>query len=147
MQIAIKIFASLCLALTLFSIRPALAQSSGLWARQEGISTIGTRVFGTAEGADIRVIILSVIKIAISFVGLVFLALILVAGFKWMTAGGKEDQIKDATKHITNAVIGLIIVLAAWGITTFVLIRVKLIVQGNPSYNDPSYYEYNIGND
>ena len=47
--------------------------------------------------------------------------IILLGGFKWMTAGGNEDKVGEAKKLIIAGVIGLIIILASWGIATFVI--------------------------
>ena len=38
-----------------------------------------------------------------------------------MTAAGNEDQTADGKKAITNGVIGLVIIFAAWGIASFVI--------------------------
>lgn len=64
-----------------------------------------------------------IIKIALSFVGTLFLALTVYAGFLWMTASGNEDQVKKATSILTMATVGLIIALAAYGVTSFVIGR------------------------
>jgi hypothetical protein len=45
----------------------------------------------------------------------------LLGGFKWMTAGGNEDKVGEAKKLITAGIIGLVIILAAFAIATFVL--------------------------
>jgi len=70
---------------------------------------------------DPREIAASVINIFMGFLGIVAVVIILIGGFKWMTAGGNETQIDEAKKMITAGVIGLVIILAAWGITIFVL--------------------------
>lgn len=64
-----------------------------------------------------------IVKIALSFVGTLFLALTVYAGFLWMTASGNEDQVKKATSILTMATVGLIIVLAAYGVTSFIVGR------------------------
>ncbi|MEK7508916.1 MAG: pilin [Patescibacteria group bacterium] len=63
-------------------------------------------------------------RIIYSFLGLlgvIFLVLIVYAGYLWMTAGGEEQQIEKAKSYIKNSVIGLVIILAAFGITRFVI--------------------------
>lgn len=60
------------------------------------------------------------IQIVLGFLAVIFLSLTLMAGFRWMTAAGNEDQIKKATSTLKAAIIGLIIVLAAYTITYFV---------------------------
>jgi TRAP-type C4-dicarboxylate transport system permease small subunit len=55
------------------------------------------------------------------FLGIIAVGIILFAGFKWMTAGGSEEKTSEATKLMTSGVIGLIIILSAWGIAYFIL--------------------------
>ncbi len=62
-------------------------------------------------------VVSSVITIALSMLGLIFLTLIIISGFQWMTAGGNEENIAKSKKRITNATIGLIVVLSAYAIT------------------------------
>jgi len=63
----------------------------------------------------------AVINVFLSLLGIIFLILILYGGFLWMTAAGNEEKIKKATQVIGRAVIGIIIVAMAYGITYFVL--------------------------
>jgi hypothetical protein len=61
-----------------------------------------------------------VIKVVLGLLGTIFLALTFYAGVLWMTAGGNEDNIEKAKKILSAAVIGLVIVMAAYSITYFV---------------------------
>lgn len=63
----------------------------------------------------------SIINIAFSLVGVILICLMVYAGYLWMTAGGKEEQVKSAQTIIKNSIIGLIITLLAYGIAQFVL--------------------------
>ncbi len=65
-----------------------------------------------------------IIKVALSFVGTIFFALTVYAGFLWMTASGNEEQVAKAQSIIKMATIGMIITLAAYGITAYVLIAI-----------------------
>lgn len=65
-----------------------------------------------------------VIKGALSMVGVVFLVLMVYAGYLWMTARGEEEAIKKAQKIIISSIIGLIIVLASYSITNFVVLAI-----------------------
>jgi cbb3-type cytochrome oxidase subunit 3 len=62
----------------------------------------------------------TVLQSVLSFVGILFLGLMLYAGFLWMTAGGNEEKVDQAKKIILAAVVGLIIISAAYAITQFV---------------------------
>ncbi|MFA5130828.1 MAG: pilin [Patescibacteria group bacterium] len=79
---------------------------------------------------DPREIIGRIIQIALSFLGVIALILIMYAGFLWMTSAGDEDKISRAKSTLQSAVIGLIIILSAWAITTFILSRLFGVIGG-----------------
>jgi hypothetical protein len=56
----------------------------------------------------------------LAFVGTLFFVLIIYAGLKWMLAMGNDQQIEQSKDLISAAVIGLIIVLSAYAITSFI---------------------------
>ena len=70
---------------------------------------------------DPRDAIGAVINILLGFLGLIAVALILLAGFKWMTAAGNEDKVAEAKKLMAAGVIGLVIILAAFALAQFVI--------------------------
>jgi len=65
-----------------------------------------------------------IIKGALSMVGVIFLILMVYAGYLWMTARGEEEMIKKSQKIIISSVIGLIIVVASYSITNFVVLAI-----------------------
>lgn len=68
---------------------------------------------------DPRLILAELINVFIGFLGLIFLILILRAGFLFMISGGDKEKTANAKRSIANALIGLILILSAWAITTF----------------------------
>ena len=83
--------------------------------------------------ADIKPqsVIMQIVLAALGFVGLIFLIMIIYAGFQWMTAGGNEEKIKDAKKRLQHSIIGLVIIVAAFAIATYVAnILVKSTTEG-----------------
>ena len=62
----------------------------------------------------------SIIGTLLSFLGVIFMVLVIYAGVLWMTARGAEAQVDKAKDILVNAIIGLILVLAAYAITAFV---------------------------
>jgi hypothetical protein len=57
----------------------------------------------------------------LGFLGIIAVLLILLGGFKWMTAAGNEDKVGEAKRMIGAGVIGLIIIMASFGIANFVI--------------------------
>lgn len=70
---------------------------------------------------DPRTMITQIINVLLTLLGVVAVVIVLLGGFKWMTAGGNEDKVGEAKKILGAGVIGLVIILAAWGIAHFVL--------------------------
>lgn len=82
-----------------------------------------TQQLGNASGlgkASVGSIISTIIQAALGFLAAIFLVLMIVAGFQWMTASGNDAQVKKAVDTIKTAIIGLVIVLAAYAITYFI---------------------------
>jgi len=64
-----------------------------------------------------------VIKAFLSLLGIIFIILIIWAGYNWMTAGGNEEKISKATNTITRAIIGLIITISSYAIWRFIYFK------------------------
>ncbi|MCF7820682.1 MAG: pilin [Candidatus Pacebacteria bacterium] len=61
-----------------------------------------------------------VIGQVLSFLGVIFLILMIVGGIQWMTAGGNQEKVAKAKQLITSAIIGLVIVFSAYAVTAFI---------------------------
>ncbi|MCX6784344.1 MAG: hypothetical protein NTV81_00160 [Candidatus Komeilibacteria bacterium] len=84
-------------------------------ARQAGLQS------QTVNPASPMVIVLRIVQMAMGFVGLIFFIQIFTSGFQWMTSAANPEKIKKAKARITNAVMGLAILLAAYLITGFII--------------------------
>lgn len=62
-----------------------------------------------------------VITTVIGLVGVIFLVLAIYGGYLWMTARGNDEMVEKAKNTLINAIIGLVIVLAAYAISWYVL--------------------------
>ncbi len=70
---------------------------------------------------DIRTTVASIIRTAMGLLGIVAVVIILIGGFKWMTAGGNDEQTGEARKWIFSGIIGLAIILSAYALATYVI--------------------------
>jgi hypothetical protein len=98
------------------------------------LTTMANTVASTANYSNVPLtqIIASIIKLVLGLLGIIFLGLTIMAGFKWMTAGGNEEQVKKATSTMKNAIIGLIIVLMAYAITYFIFTKLPFTGGSSP---------------
>lgn len=56
----------------------------------------------------------------LSFIGVIFMVLIIYGGILWMTAMGNDQKVDKAKNLIVQSIIGLIIILSAYTITSFI---------------------------
>ncbi|MFA6417381.1 MAG: hypothetical protein WCW61_04290 [Patescibacteria group bacterium] len=117
-KIAVTFF-SLLILLSVFISSPVSAQ---LLSNTAGLDSMTIETKNAAGLGDMSIgqVVSQIIRVVLGLLSIVFLILIIMAGFKWMTAGGNEEQIKKSTATIKAAVIGLVIVLAAYTITYFI---------------------------
>ena len=90
--------------------------------------------YGTITGLgvqDIRISLMKIVRVILGFVGIIALLIIIYAGFVWMTSAGNPERIDYAKRTLRNAVIGLIIILSAFAIVSFI-INALLGVFGGP---------------
>ncbi|HOX60750.1 MAG TPA: pilin [Candidatus Magasanikbacteria bacterium] len=108
-----KIIILAVLTLTCLVAVPVLADPFGLddTANASGLAGYGT---------NIPVMIGNILGSILGLVAVIFFALMLYGGVLWMTARGDDSQTKKATGTITAAIIGIMIVLASYAITSFV---------------------------
>ena len=100
------------LAVTLSLTGPILAQSYfGLQQSATQAQYGETNIYST---------ITTIISVGLSVIGIVFLAIMFYAGLRWMTARGNDELAGKAKDAMVNAILGLILVTLAYGLTTFV---------------------------
>lgn len=83
----------------------------------------GYNTRGESADTELMSMISTIIQAALSFLGVIFLILMIYGGYLWMTASGNEQQVEKAKSLITAAIIGLIIVVSAYAISYFVIAK------------------------
>lgn len=116
-RVAIFIAAAAMVAMFFAPLNVSAVTTTGNFGVGTG-DAVGELGLGT-KALDVAVV--GLINVALGFLGLIAVIIILIGGFKWMTAGGNEDKVGEARKTIFAGIIGLAIILFAWGITTFVI--------------------------
>ncbi|MFA5155086.1 MAG: IPT/TIG domain-containing protein [Patescibacteria group bacterium] len=106
----------LLLFVGLFAATVVLAQGFGVGEVNNGLA-------GSLSAADPRMVAGRIINIVLGFLGVIAVGLIAYAGFLWFSSGGNEEKVETAKKILRNAIIGLVIILASWGIATFILTK------------------------
>lgn len=91
------------------------AENSGLNA------TAGKSGYITKGASTIEDIVGTIIYIILGLVGAIFMGLVIYGGFTWMTARGNEENVKKASNILFSALFGLIIILASYVLTFFLI--------------------------
>lgn len=122
--ILLAVFFSIVQLILVQNIPIAQATQNNLWQKQEGLGDAGVigKEFGAAgTPADVRVIAAGIIEGFLGLLGIIFLTIIVIAGFHWMTAQGSEEKITAAKNQLRAGIIGLIIIITAYALTEFIL--------------------------
>lgn len=115
-----KMFAKL-LMIPVLALLPVL-HALPVHAQADISGSLGTVGQGAGlSEAELPDVIGSIISVFLTLLGIIFLVLVLYAGWLWMTAGGDAKQVDKAKEIMLRAVVGLIILLAAYSISTFVI--------------------------
>lgn len=85
----------------------------------EFLNQAGYTTFAGGGQGDIRIFLAGMVQAALSVVGVIFLILVLYAGFLWLTAGGNTESVSRARTLLLSAIVGFIITLGAFMITRF----------------------------
>ena len=80
-----------------------------------------TKVFSISFGTDFRSILTNIIILLLGFAGLVAMAYIIYGGFQIATARGNEKASEHGRKTLTNAIIGLVIIILSYIIVSVVV--------------------------
>jgi cbb3-type cytochrome oxidase subunit 3 len=104
------------------SASPALADTTldGLNNTARQVGAFNSTMDQARSDSFIQTRVGTLIGTALSFVGVIFLILIIYAGILWMTASGNDQQVTKAKNMLINSIIGIIIVFAAYAITNFI---------------------------
>jgi len=99
---------------------PAITQAGVL---NEALTSVGqtNQEAKLADADNPAFLVGSIIRYTLGILGIIFVILIIYGGFLWMMAGGNEESVGKAKKFITNATIGLIIVILSYAISLFII--------------------------
>lgn len=74
----------------------------------------------TVQGLTITGLISGLVKLLIIAAAVVFFFMLVLGGIKWIMSGGDKGKTEEARNQITAALVGLVIVFAAWAIATLI---------------------------
>ena len=118
------------LALVL-TVLPFNLVQAGLWDMQDDtLSKIETTFEDVGTTDDPEELVVEIIKVFLGFIGLIAVIIIIWGGFRWMNAGGNDDELKKSKQIIIRALIGLAIIIASYAITEFTVYLMEDALDG-----------------
>lgn len=96
-----------------------LAKVTNVGPALYGLGPLG-QVAAGGQGAALENVISISIGLITLLAGIWFLLQMFLGAFNWISAGGDKSALEKAQKRITNAVIGLFMVVFAYGFTALV---------------------------
>lgn len=105
----------------LATIATPVAHAVGLQNAAGELQKIGEPAFGVKQATPLPELVGRYIRIFLGFLGVIFAVLMIYGGYTWMTSYGNEQKVTRAKDLIVDATIGLVIVLAAYAISSFVV--------------------------
>lgn len=121
-----KILLTIFLTLNIFFISTPLLAANADY----GLKDMGTNLGYKTEEVTKDIFLTKVGKIistVLGLLGVLVLVMIIYYGFIWMTAGGNEKAITEAKDSFQSLIVGLILILGAYAVTSFILTMVSNI--------------------
>jgi hypothetical protein len=115
-----KIITFVIFAIILLSISTSAVNAGIVGDAIVKMNPIKQAYHGSSQEITPAEVVSQIISYVLSFLGVIFLVLLIYGGFLWMTASGDSEQITKAKDILINATIGLIIILSSYTITYFV---------------------------
>jgi hypothetical protein len=82
--------------------------------------TSSTDQFFGLSNLTVPGIISGAIRLAVVIAAIVFFFILVIGGVRWIASGGDKAQTEAARNQITAALVGLVIVFAAWAIVALI---------------------------
>jgi hypothetical protein len=103
-----------------------MLSAGSVLALQTGVATGQLDAAGGATGLnstatqDPRIFVATLVQYLLGILGTLFTALILLGGYYYFIARGREDYIQKAKSTMLRAVVGLVIIMISYTVTVFV---------------------------
>lgn len=115
-----KIFIIISIFFSLFLFVPAQAKDGDYGLSAAVDATKGSLPKTVGGASNLPELAAVIVNVALSLIGILFFILMLYAGITWMKAMGNTEEVSKSKEMITQAIIGLVIIMAAYAISNFV---------------------------
>ncbi|OGL72294.1 hypothetical protein A3D69_03800 [Candidatus Uhrbacteria bacterium RIFCSPHIGHO2_02_FULL_54_11] len=104
------------------SIAAATTVPTGLGGSEANLTAIGSAAqISGGDSSNLPTLIGNIINVILGLLGIVFVVLVIYSGIQYMLSRGESKKVEEATGNIRTAIIGLIITVAAYAISNYVI--------------------------
>lgn len=125
----IKRLAATGVAIGMMAPLVAFAQGSDL-NNSLDLNNIGNEL-GLSQETNVKIVVARIIRVLLGFLGIVAVLIVLYGGFQWMTAAGNEERVSSARATLTAGLIGLVIILSAYAIASYIITTILDVTSAN----------------
>lgn len=112
----------LVLAFSIVSVQAAASDGSYNFTSESGLNLTGEKAgYDSSVTPEPEILIGRIIQAILSFVGVVFLAFMIYGGVIWLTAQGDNQKVSKAKGIIEESIVGIIIVIIAYAVSSYLL--------------------------
>ncbi|MBP6884796.1 MAG: hypothetical protein KBC17_03140 [Candidatus Pacebacteria bacterium] len=115
-----KVIVTMLIAFSLYAFVPLAVHVQGIKDSPNILRNETLPPTGISDKETLPQLVGSIINVALSLIGLIFLCLMVYAGYLWLTARGDSEPIDKAKEIIKSSIIGLVVVMSAYAITVLV---------------------------
>ncbi len=106
------------LGLVMILLLPCLVFAESPMDKLDNVAQDGG--YSPADNTTMAAVAGRAVFIFLGLLGIIFIILMIYAGYLWMTAAGDESKVESAKNTIRRAIIGLLIVVGAYAIWIFI---------------------------
>lgn len=121
-----KVLICLIFALMLLGSFASVQAENVFETANQNLQKGGEVAYGEGTESNLLVVIGRIVNGVLVVSGIILTVIILMGGYKYLTAGGKKDEVDKAKEWIKNGIIGLIIILLAYSISSYVMNQILI---------------------
>jgi len=103
-----------------FSVQAALLNTTKTTEMNGNLNAVANENGAGYSNRSVEEMVSSAIRLVTGLLGTIFIILICIAGFTWMTASGNDEKVKKSRDSIIALVIGLCLVIAAYALSAWI---------------------------
>ncbi|MBI2551005.1 DUF4215 domain-containing protein [Candidatus Uhrbacteria bacterium] len=126
------------LLIRLFPLLLLLMPQVALAQTNFGLTGTFANIAGLGVNDSVPLIVAKLISVLLGFLGVLAVLIVLWGGWVFLTSAGDQKRVKKGRDILRNGLIGLVLILGAYGIASFVISRLSSAISGGTTSSEPA---------